>query len=175
MSDVSGADPAPDLSTAYRALARRRDEVIAQRDRIADELEKLDTVLDAMRALADIKPEPAAANGQQAPSAASEAAAAAAAATRQANRPAAPTAVAADRKTRVIEFLLEHPRTWFTSSDIAERTEEIPLSQTQRNAVSETMRRLLRRGCVDRDETTKPVRYKAISAALRELLLTAEE
>jgi hypothetical protein len=175
MPDVTGADTGLDLSTAYRALARRRDDVIAQRDRIADELAKLDAALEAMRALAEIAPEAAAANGQQTASPASEVAPATAPVTRPAKRPAPGTAMSADRKTRVIEFLLEHPRTWFTSSDIAERTEEGPLSQTQRNAVSETLRRLLRRGCVDRDETAKPVRYKAISAALRELLLDSAE
>jgi hypothetical protein len=174
MSDVNG-DTGSDLSTVYRALQRRRDEVIAQRDRATDELDKLETVLEAMRALGNMVPEPAAANGEQAPSPASEVASPAAPVTRHADRPAARTAIAADRKTRVIEFLLEHPRTWFISSDIAKRTEEGPLSETQRNGVSETLRRLVRRGCVERDETAKPVRYKAIPAALRELLLAAEE
>jgi hypothetical protein len=174
MSDVNG-DTGSDLSTVYRALQRRRDEVIAQRDRATDELDKLETVLEAMRALGNMVPEPAAANGEQAPSPASEVASPAAPVTRHADRPAARTAIAADRKTRVIEFLLEHPRTWFISSDIAKRTEEGPLSETQRNGVSETLRRLVRRGCVERDETAKPARYKAIPAALRELLLAAEE
>jgi hypothetical protein len=174
MSDVTGADSGPELSIAYRALERRRDEVIAQRDRMTDELERLDAVLEALRALADIAPEPAAANGQKAASPASDVTQAAAAMTGQIAGPASQTAKAADRKARVIEFLLEHPRQWFTSAEIAARTEKGKLSATQRNAVSETLRRLLRRGCVDRDETSKPVRYRAISAALRELLLTQE-
>lgn len=174
MSDVTG-DTGSDLSTAYRALERRRDEIRAQRDRMADELAKLDVVLEALRALGDTAPESGATNGQEAAAPVTKAAPATAAVTRKAARPAPETAPSADRKTRVIEFLLEHPRTWFTSGDVAERTEEgMPLSQTQRNAVSETLRRLLRRGCVDRDETTKPVRYRAISAALRELLLADE-
>lgn len=173
MSDLAGADTGPDLSLAYRALARRRDDVIAERDRMTGELEKLDAALEALRALADIVPQPATANGQEAASPASEVAQATAARTRKAASPAR-TAKIADRKVRIIEFLLEHPRSWFTSAEVADRTEEGSLSPAQRNAVSETLRRLLRRGCVDRDETTKPVKYRAIPAALRELLLTEE-
>lgn len=173
MPDVTGAGTGPDLLVAYRALERRRDEVIVQRDRMTDELERLDAVLEALRALAEMAPEPATANGQEAASPASDVSVSAAT-TGQTGGPASRTAKAADRKARVIEFLLEHPRTWFTSAEIAGRTEEGKLSATQRNAVSETLRRLLRRGCVDRDETAKPVRYRAISAALRELLLAEE-
>lgn len=175
MSDVTGADRGPDLSIAYRALERRRDEAIAQRDRITDELKKLDAVLEALRALAGIAPEPASANSQEAASPASEVAQAATTAmTKEASGPAPRTAKAADRKVRIIEFLLEHPRQWFTSAEIGGLTEEGGLSVSQRNAVSETLRRLLRRGCVERDETTRPVRYRAISPALREVLLAEQ-
>ena len=155
MSDVTGAATDPDLSVAYRALERRREEVIAERDRINAELKKLDAALEALQALAENVP-------------------AAKARAKAPPEPAAGAPKAADRKVRIIEFLLENPRQWFTSSEIALRTENGELTGTQRNAVSETLRRLLRRGAVQRDEKSRPVRYRAVSSALRELLLTAE-
>lgn len=180
MSDVTGAAIDPDLSVAYRALERRREEVIAQRDRIAAELKKLDAAIEALQALAEDAPQPAAADGQQAALPAAEATKAAKVSqVAKARAEAAPglpagTAKVADRKVRVIEFLLENPRQWFTSSEIALATEDGTVSETQRNAVSETMRRLLRRGAVQRDDESRPVRYRAISSILRELLLTAQ-
>jgi hypothetical protein len=183
MSDVTGAAIDPDLSVAYRALERRREEVIAQRDRIAAELKKLDAAIEALQALAEDAPQPASADGQQAALPATEATKPAKAAkvsqVAKARAEAAPGLTAeiakvADRKVRVIEFLLENPRQWFTSSEIALATEDGTVSETQRNAVSETLRRLLRRGAVQRDDESRPVRYRAISSILRELLLTAQ-
>ncbi len=81
---------------------------------------------------------------------------------------------AADRKARVIEVLLENPRQWFTSSEVALLTEGENITETQRNAVSETMRRLLRGGAVQRDGENRPIKYRAVSAALRELLLSRQ-
>jgi hypothetical protein len=176
MSEVTGAAADPDLSVAYRALERRREEVVVQRDRIAAELKKLDAALEALRGLADNSQESAAANGQEvAPPAAeaTEATEATKAGRKAAPEAAAPATRSADRKTRVIEFLLENPRQWFTSSQIATLTEEGKLSGSQRNAVSETLRRLLRRKAVQRDDSTTPVRYRAVPSALRELLLSA--
>jgi hypothetical protein len=103
-------------------------------------------------------------------SAASESAASESAASEQA----AVAGRAADRKARVIEVLLENPRQWFTSSEVALLTEGENISETQRNAVSETMRRLLRGGAVQRDGETRPIKYRAVSAALRELLLSRQ-
>jgi outer membrane biosynthesis protein TonB len=215
----------PSLSVAYQALERRREEVIAARDRIAAELRKLDAALEALQTLAENAPEAAKADGQEsAPSAAEavEASAKAAPKPAAASKPAAapkpaaaskpaaapkpaaaskpaaapkpaaaskPAAApnpaaeakpagesgrAADRKARVVEFLLENPRQWFTSSEIAVLTEGENISGTQRNAVSETLRRLLRRKAVQRDDKSRPVKYRAVPAALRELLLAAQ-
>jgi hypothetical protein len=169
MSEATGAAIDPDLSVAYRALERRREEVAAQRDRIEAELTKLDAALDALQALAENVPAPANANGRGAALPAADAAEPEAT-----PEPAAETAKATDRKGRVIEFLLENPRQWFTSSEITLLTEGGEISQTERNAVSETLRRLLRRGAVQRDEKSRPVRYRAVSSALREILLSSQ-
>jgi hypothetical protein len=176
MSDVIGADMDPGLSVAYRALERRREDVIVQRDRIADELKKLDVALEALRALAEDGPERAAnGRGTTYPAAGSpEAAETTKARTGAAPKEAAQTARSPDRKVRIIEFLLENPRQWFTMSEIVALTEQANASAAQRNAVSEALRRLLRRGAVQRDETGRPVRYRAVSTVLRELLLAAQ-
>jgi hypothetical protein len=174
MPDVTGDATDSDLSAAYRALERRREEVIAQRDRIAAELKKLDAALEALRALAENAPEPAAANGQESAVPAPEATEATKTKGEAASELVAETTKAADRKVRIIEFLLENPRQWFTSSEIALRTEDGEVSGSQRNAVSEALRRLLRRGAVQRDEKSRPVRYRAVPSVLRELLLTAQ-
>jgi hypothetical protein len=171
MSDVTGAATDPDLSAAYLALARRREEVVAQRDRIASELKKLDAALEALQALAENAPEPATANGQEAARPVTAVGEAAEAGTDAAPGLAAETAKTADRKARIIEFLLENPKQWFTSSEIALLTEGGAVSGSQRNAVSETLRRLLRGGAVQRDDKSRPVRYRAVASALRELLL----
>jgi len=174
MSDIIGADIDPDLSVAYRALERRREEVIVQRNRIAEELKKLDAVLEALRALAEDAQERVAGNGQGAAFPAAEAAEAAEAAAEAAPKLAAQAPRSADRKVRIIEFLLENPKQWFTAFEIVGVTEGANPSETQRKAVSEALRRLLRRGGVQRDETSKPVRYRAIPAVLREFLLGAQ-
>jgi DNA-binding transcriptional ArsR family regulator len=174
MSDVTGSVTDPDLSVAYRALERRREEVIVQRDRIAAELKKLDAALEALRALAKNAPEAAAANGQEAAFPASAATEVTKARAEAAPELAAEATKAADRRVRIIEFLLENPRQWFTSSEIALLTEEGNVSGTQRNAVSEALRRLLRRKAVHRDEKSRPVRYRAVPSVLRELLLTVQ-
>jgi DNA-binding transcriptional ArsR family regulator len=172
MSEATGAAVDPDLSVAYRALERRREEIAAQRDRIEAELTKLDAALEALQALAETPLERVKANGQ----AAALPAADAAGVTKPEAAPesAAETAKPADRKSRVMEFLLENPRQWFTSSEITLLTEGGEASGTERNAVSETLRRLLRRGAVQRDEKSRPVRYRAVSSVLRELLLSSQ-
>jgi hypothetical protein len=172
MSEATGAAIDPDLAVAYRALERRREAVVAQRDRIEAELTKLNAALEALQALAENAPEPAKANGQAAVLPAADAAGAIK--PKATPEPAAETAKATDRKGRVIEFLLENPRQWFTSSEITLLTEGGEVSGTERNAVSETLRRLLRRGAVQRDEKSRPVRYRAVSSALRELLLSSQ-
>jgi hypothetical protein len=171
MPDVTGAATDPDLSVAYRALERRRAEVIAHRDRIAAELIKLDAALEALQALAE-EAGPAGPNGQEPTASISEVPEAGEDA-EAALGPVADATRAADRKGRVIEFLLENPRRWFTASELASLTEGGEVSATQRNAVSETLRRLLRRGAVHRDEASRPVRYRAVPSVLRELALAS--
>jgi hypothetical protein len=167
MPEVTGADPDLDLSAAYRALERRRDRFIGERERIASELIKLDAALDALRPLVGTAPEPEAVDRPGAEAFTAELTGRSAAA----RMPPVRHPKGADRRVRIIELLLENSRQWLTATEIASLVEGGKTTAGQRNAVSEAMRRLLRHGDVERDETSRPVRYRAIPAALRELLL----
>lgn len=173
MRDGNGADTDSDLSVAYRALERRREEAIVERDRIADELKRLDAVLDALRALAGNVPGQAAVNDKEPALPASQPAESANAGTEAAPKLAAETATSATRMTRVIEFLLENPKEWFTVADIAAVTEQSNPSADPQNAVSKTVLRLLRHEAVQREDG-RPARYRAVPRVLRELLMAAQ-
>lgn len=172
MPDVTGGDENLDLSIAYRALKQRRDDFLAQRERITAELDKLDAALEALRALSGIEQGPAAVNGrhQAAPAKRKRPGKGEEPEPRPAEQPAKET----DRKTRVIELLLDNPQQWFSSTEVAGVTEPGKATAAQRNAVSETLRRLLRHGAVERDASVKPVKYRAVPSALREVLLAHE-
>jgi hypothetical protein len=174
MPDVIGAEKDPDLSVAYQALERRREEAIVQRDLIADELKRLDAALDALRALVGNAPGPAAVNGQEAALPASESAEPTRERTKAEAELSAETAKGGDRKARVSQFLLESPRQWFTVAEIADVTEQGNASATQRNAVYKALRILLSREAVQRDDTGSVAKYRAVPAVLRELLLAAQ-
>ncbi len=171
MTDVTGVDPSVDLSNAYRALVRRRAEADLERERIASQIAKLDAALEVMGEL--VGPSAAgavtvAARTEFAEVEGTEGPGAQAAGPRVTPRH---SAKAVDRRVRIIELLLENPRQWFSSSEVAQITERPNPTSAQRNAVSEALRRLLQHGHVERDESSKPVRYRAIPSALRELLL----
>jgi DNA-binding transcriptional ArsR family regulator len=168
MPDVNGADPGIDLSNAYRALARRREEADLERERLTSQIAKLDAALEVLRDLVGESPAGGASTAAGPELAGPEGSAAEAAAVRVRPRH---SAKAVDRRVRVIELLLENPQQWFSSSEVARITERPHPTSAQRNAVSEALRRLLQHGNVERDESSKPVRYRAIPSALRELLL----
>ncbi len=171
MPNMPGIDASVALTNAYQVLVRRRQDAHAERERIAREIAKLDAAVEVLRDLVTTPIEDAALGGsaELAEPEGTEVA------TFEANgsRPLRThSARAIDRRVRVIELLLENPSQWFSSSDVAKITERPIPTSAQRNAVSETLRRLLQHGKVERDDSIKPVRYRAIPAALRELLLT---
>jgi DNA-binding transcriptional ArsR family regulator len=172
MPDVNGADPGIDLSNAYRALARRREEADLERERLTSQIAKLDAALEVLRDLVGESPAGAVTAAVTA-AAGPELAGTEGSTAEAAGVPVRPrhSAKAVDRRVRVIELLLENPQQWFSSSEVARITERPNPTSAQRNAVSEALRRLLQHGNVERDESSKPVRYRAIPSALRELLL----
>lgn len=174
MSDVTGADAGLDLSNAYLALARRREEAAAERERITSQIAKLDAALEVLRDLVDAPADGAVAADAGSEFAELEATESPAAEGDRPHKPLTHSAKAVDRRLRIIELLLENPQQWFTSSEVARITERRNPTSAQRNAVSEALRRLLRHGNVERDEKSKPVRYRGISSALRKLLLDGE-
>lgn len=171
MPDVNGADASIDLMNAYRALARRREEADVERERITSRIAKLDAALEVLRDLVDSSAGGAVTAGAGSAIAELAGVEMPASKTDGPRKSSAHSAKAVDRRIRIIELLLENPKQWFTSNEVARITERPNPTSAQRNAVSEALRRLLQHGNVERDESTKPVRYRAIPAALREILL----
>jgi hypothetical protein len=142
-------------------LEQRREQLAGERDRLTDEVAKLDAALEAIRSLAGSSPKQRAGTrvDVRAPSEPAE--------DPDSMPPACPPAAKrADRRIRVIEFLLENSGQWFTAEEVASGTERRNPNAAQRNAVSETLRGLLTDGNVERDDTEKPPRYRAIPSAL---------
>ncbi len=171
MPDVTKADASLDLSAAYQALVRRREEAHAERERIIGQIAKLDAALEALRDLIDTSADGAIAADARSEPPALEVTETPAPPADRPRKPASHSRRAVDRRIRIIELLLENPHQWFSSNEVARITEGRNPTGAQRNAVSEALRRLLQHGNVERDETVKPVRYRAITSALRELLL----
>lgn len=171
MPDMTGADARIDLTNAYRALAQRREEADVERERITSQIAKLDAALEVLRDLVGTSADGTVAAGAGSAFAELAGAERPAPGTDGPRKRSTHSAKAVDRRVRIIELLLENPKQWFTSNEIARITERPNPTSAQRNAVSEALRRLLQHGNVERDESTKPVRYRAIPAALREILL----
>ncbi len=171
MPDLTGADARIDLTNAYRALAQRREEADRERERITSQIAKLDAALEVLRDLVGTSADGAVTVGAGSALAELAGAGMPAPETGGARKPSTRSAKAVDRRVRIIELLLENPKQWFTSHEVARITERPNPTSAQRNAVSEALRRLLQHGSVERDESTKPVRYRAIPSALREILL----
>lgn len=164
MAKTASTDNA--ISTAYETLRERRKELTAQQAHINAELDRVNSALDSLKDLVDAGP--------------TQPEAAAAPATSPAPKPtAAPEPVAAtsngtaeqaatSRRDRVSEVLLSKPRTWMTVAQIADLAEQGTSNTAERNAASELLRRMANQGEAVRDDSTRPVRYKAIPDALRQ-------
>lgn len=74
---------------------------------------------------------------------------------------------APSRRDRISQVLLSKPRTWMTVAEITDLTEQRTSDTTERNATSELLRRMANDGQAKRDESSRPVRYKAIPNALQ--------
>lgn len=74
------------------------------------------------------------------------------------------------RRDRVSQVLLAEPRTWMTVAQITDLTEQRTSDTAERNATSELLRRMANDGEAERDDSTRPVRYKAIPDTLRNRL-----
>jgi hypothetical protein len=175
---------------AHDALLRGRSQILAQRDALDTQLARMEAAIAALRELVGAAPEPAA---SPRPAAAPEPAAApkptaapeptassqngVPAATTKASSPAPPvrrvvqTLKPVNRKARIREIMLEAPDDWFTAADMAPRVEHGDPSEMRRTATYEMMRRMAKQGELERDNSSRPTRFRARAAAIRERLL----
>ncbi len=160
---------------AHDALLRSRSELLAQRDEIDGRLAQVESAITALRAIlgepdsgsisstSSVPPEapvPVAANGRgDAPEMESASARESVLSTRP------------SRKARLREVLLEAPEKWLSVKDIATQVEGREPTETDRNAVYEILRRMTVQGEVERDSSSRPTRFRAKAAVLRERLL----
>jgi hypothetical protein len=77
------------------------------------------------------------------------------------------------RKARIREIMLESAGEWLIVQDIAIRLEGREPSAAQRTATYEMLRRMAVQGEPERDSSSKPTRFRARPAVLRERLLEA--
>lgn len=82
----------------------------------------------------------------------------------------APQHPAQSRRDRVGQVLLARPRTWLTVAEIADLAEERTTDTPERNATSELLRRMANDGEAERDDSTRPVHYRAVPEALHKRL-----
>ncbi|MEV4644835.1 histone-like nucleoid-structuring protein Lsr2 [Saccharopolyspora sp. NPDC049357] len=65
------------------------------------------------------------------------------------------------RRDRISQVLLAKPRTWMTVTQITNLTKQGTSDTIERNATSELLRRMANDGQAERDDSTRPIRYKA--------------
>jgi hypothetical protein len=162
---------------AHDALLRSRTELLAQRDEIDGRLAQVESAITALRTILGEPGSESIASTPSVPPAASVSVPVAA--NGQADAPATEPASAvgsvrpapASRKARLREVMLEDPEKWLSVKDVATSVEGRESTETDRNAVYEILRRMADQGEVERDTSSRPTRYRAKAAVLRERLL----
>lgn len=163
---------------AHDALLRGRSQILAQRDALDTQLARMEAAISALRELVGTAPEPAASPQPVAapePTASSQngvpAATTKAASPAPPARRVVPTLQPVNRKARIREIMLEAPDDWFTAADMAPRIEHGDPSEMRRTATYEMMRRMAKQGELERDNSSRPTRFRARAATIRERLL----
>lgn len=175
-------DAVTEARRAYAAMLQSRSHVLAQRDALDKQLARIDSAIEALREFVDASPEPPATqDSTPAPEPAAPPQAHSAGTSskatkgrpraRRSARPANPV----NRKARIREIMLESPDEWLTAGDMASRIQGGDPSETQRTATYEMMRRMAKQGDLEIDSSSKPTKFRAQPAAIRERLLADED
>jgi hypothetical protein len=164
-----------EVREARDALLRSKSELLAQRDEIDGRLAQVELAITALRAILG---EP---DSESMPSTSSVPPTASGSATANGRVDAPETGSASaresvpsihpSRKARLREVMLEASEQWLSVKDIATTVEGQEPTETDRNAVYEILRRMAVQGEVERDSSSRPTRFRAKAAALRERLL----
>jgi hypothetical protein len=167
---------AMEVRGAHDALLRSRSELLAQRDELDGRLAQVESAITALRAILGEPDSESTSSTPPVPPAASVPPAA----NGRVDAPETESASAAEsvqsthpsRKARLREVMLEAPEKWLSVKDIATSVEGRESTETDRNAVYEILRRMAVQGEVERDSSSRPTRFRAKAAVLRERLLS---
>jgi hypothetical protein len=157
--DTSSRNAGNEVSGAYEALLRRKSALLAQRDDLDKQLGQIDNALNALQdVVASIGREgidhPAAENGAQPVKA----------------KPGS-TGQPASRRARIRTLMLERSDEWLRAGEIAYLIEGSEPTEAQKNAAYELLRRMAKQGELDRDDRTRPTRYRAKPKVIRQHLV----
>src|SRR6266700_3827845 len=165
---------AMEMRGAHDALLRSRSELLAQRDEIDGRLAQVESAITALRTiLGEPDSESISATSPVPPTASAPVAANGwvdAPEMESASARESVLSIRPSRKARLREVMLEAPEKWLSVKDIATIVEGQEPTETDRNAVYEILRRMAVQGEVERDSSSRPTRFRAKAAVLRERL-----
>lgn len=167
---------AVEVREAYSVLIRNRSELLAQRDEINGRLAQVEAAVEALRAILGEEGAPASTTsdepgGPDAADSTSESLSTSAARAGTAKAAGAKNGRPTSRKARVREIMLESAEEWLNVKDISGRIEGREATESERTATYEMLRRMAVQGELERDNTSRPTRFRGKTTVLRERLL----
>lgn len=161
--DTSSRSAGNEVSGAYEALLRRKSALQAQRDDLDNQLNQIDNALNALQDVVasigrDGTDRPAEKNGAQPVNA-------------KPRKPSKSPGQPASRRARIRTLMLERSNEWLKAGEIAYLIEGTEPTEAQKNAAYELLRRMAKQGELERDDRTRPTRYRAKSKVLRQHLV----
>jgi hypothetical protein len=157
--DTSAQSATNEVSGAYEALLRRKAVLQEQRDDLDRQLSQIDNALNALQdVVASIGT-----GDTRRPAEKNDAPPANA----KVDKPSKPTS----RRARIRALMLERSNEWLKAGEIAYLIEGTEPTEAQKNAAYELLRRMAKQGELERDDTTRPTRYRGKSKVLRQHLV----
>lgn len=161
--DRSSRSATNEVSGAYEALLRRKSALQAQRDDLDKQLNQIDNALNALQdVVASIGKD-----GTDHPAEKDDAHPADA----KPDKPSKSTGQSTSRRARIRALMLERSNEWLKAGEIAYLIEGTEPTEAQKNAAYELLRRMAKQGELERDDSTRPTRYRGKPKVLRQHLV----
>lgn len=162
--DTSSRSAADEVSGAYEALLRRKSVLQAQRDDLDKQLSQIDNALNALQDVVasigeDGTDHPAEKGDAQPVNA-------------KVDKPSKSNGQPTSRRARIRALMLERSKEWLKAGEVAYLIEGREPTEAQKNAAYELLRRMAKQGELERDDSTRPTRYRGKSNVLRQHLVT---
>lgn len=160
--DTSPRSAANDVTGAYEALLRRKSALQAQRDDLDKQLSQIDNALTALQDVVaslgdDDTDHPAEKDAQPV--------------NEEVDKPGKSTGQPTSRRARIRALMLERSKEWLKAGEVAYLIEGKEPTEAQKNAAYELLRRMAKQGELERDDSTRPTRYRGKSSVLRQHLV----